>query len=108
MIISRVGSIVIEPVLKTTKFVRFADYSKYVNKSKEDPLLSTLSEQNNTYRSLLSMFVLLAIVDNIELLKDKIIWLESHISTVLLFGMIILFAFAYRKQTRYISNRVEK
>jgi hypothetical protein len=107
MIISRVGSIMIEPVLKFSKFVRFAEYGQYVRKSKEDPLLSTLSEQNNTYRTLLTTFVLLLIVDNFEKVKGKFPWLDNNMPTVLLIGMVILLAFSYRKQTNYIKRRVE-
>lgn len=108
MLISRIGSIMIEPVLKKIKFVKFSDYGKYIKKSKEDPLLTTLSEQNNTYRTLLSMSILLLIVDNIEALQGKFPWLDHNMPSLLLTGMIILLAFSYRKQTNYITKRVEK
>lgn len=108
MIISRVGSIMIEPTLKRVKFIRFAEYSQYVKKSKEDSLLSTLSEQNNTYRTLLTMFVLLLAVGKLDKIKGNLPWLESNMPTVLLISMVILLAFSYRKQTSYIKRRVEK
>lgn len=108
MIISRVGSIIIEPVLKKISFVTFSEYSDYVKRSKEDPLLSTLSEQNNTYRTLLSMFLLLLVVDNFEKIQSCFLWLNNHVSSFLLTSMVILLAFAYRKQTSYIKKRVNK
>jgi hypothetical protein len=108
MIISRIGSTIIEPVLKKIKFVKFSDYGKYIDKSKEDPLLATLSEQNNTYRTLLSMFILLLIVDNINALQGKFPWLDNNMPSLALSSMVVLLAFSYRKQTNFITNRIEK
>lgn len=108
MIISRVGSLIIEPFLKGINFVRFSEYSAYIEKSKTDPLLSTLSEQNNTYRTLLSMFILLIAANNIDLIKTYAPWVHDNSGTLLLACMIVLFAFSYRKQTNYITQRVER
>jgi len=107
MIISRIGSIIIEPILKHTKFISFADYAQYVKKSKEDPLIASLSEQNNTYRTLISAFLILIILASFEKTQGEFPWLEENIKTILLVAVSILLTFSYRKQTSYIKKRVE-
>src|ERR1700676_3643489 len=59
LVISRFGSLIIEPLLKAFCFVRFANYKDFVAASQKDPKLEILSEVNNTYRTLASLFTLL-------------------------------------------------
>lgn len=50
MVISRVGSLIIEPLLQKSKITKFAPYSNYVKASKNDNKIELLSEVNNSYR----------------------------------------------------------
>jgi len=59
LVISRVGSVIIEPLLKRIKFLKFADYKDFVSVSKTDNKLEILSEANNMYRTFVSMFSIL-------------------------------------------------
>jgi len=52
LVVSRFGSLVIEPILRKTSFLRFADYEDFVAALKKDEKLELLSEVNNTYRTL--------------------------------------------------------
>src|SRR6516225_1970768 len=52
LIISRIGSLVLEPMFKKTKFVRFAAYKDFIAASAKDPDIKILSEQNNMFRTL--------------------------------------------------------
>lgn len=104
--VSRIGSLIIEPILKATSFVRFAPYSEFVKASQKDTKLEILSEANNTYRTLLSLFVsllLLTLFDaGMQLLK-----VSHRASTIVLCVLLaLLFAWSYRKQTIYITNRI--
>ena len=47
-----VPTVIIEPILKKTNFVKFRDYPDYINASKKDGKIELLSEVNNTYRTL--------------------------------------------------------
>src|SRR6266540_3344577 len=49
LVISRFGSLIIEPVLKKISFLRFADYAEFVFASKKDSKIDVLSESNNMY-----------------------------------------------------------
>lgn len=107
MCVSRFGSLIIEPILKATSFVRFAPYSEFVRASQKDGKLEILSEANNTYRTLLSLFVSLLMLK----LFDAVIRLLkiSHSNSVITLCILLalLFAWSYRKQTIYITNRIK-
>jgi hypothetical protein len=49
-VLSRIGSLCVEPFLKKINFVTFADYKDFLEIQKIDPTISDLSEENNIYR----------------------------------------------------------
>lgn len=107
MCVSRIGSLIIEPILKATSFLRFAPYHEFVKASQKDAKLEILSEANNTYRTLLSLFVSLLLL----MLFDgamRLLKVPQHASTMILCVLLaLLFAWSYRKQTAYITNRIK-
>lgn len=108
LVISRIGSIVIEPILKWMKFVRFSEYRDYVDASSKDKLIEVLSEANNMYRTFLSLFVSLSLLKVFEILSERYQCLSFISSEITILGLLILFAFSYRKQTDYITKRVDR
>ncbi len=112
MVLSRIGSILIEPMMKKLKLISYAPYSDYISASNRDHLLETLSEVNNTYRTLVTTFICLVIcrigfLINEIYVKDRIPFLEDSEDWIFLGLMIFLFIVSYVKQTSYIRNRVE-
>lgn len=107
MVVSRFGSLFIEPFLKKIKFVKFSDYKNFVKASKNDNKIELLSEVNNTYRTLLSMFILLSLLKTYLDLKIRFNILHTTSIILLVSFLIILFLFSYRKQTNYITKRIE-
>lgn len=121
-VISRFGSLVIESILciklkifrtkKSWSFLKRASYEEYLFASSEDKLLVTLSETNNTYRTLLSVSVCslitkLFIETNNFLISKNIYFLENNIDLIILIGLTLLYLFSFKKQTKYIKDRVE-
>lgn len=105
LIISRVSSIIVEPLLKILKFVKFADYKDFVLASKSDEKIELLSESNNMYRVFVSLFfILIAIVLYEKFLQDIFVEYESF---MVIIGLFFIFLFSYRKQTSYITKRIE-
>jgi hypothetical protein len=108
MVVSRFGSLTIEPLLKKTQFVKFADYSDFISASKKDEKIELFSEVNNTYRTITSMFVLLLLLKAYNYF-DKQYHFDTGISLVIVSCLILLmFLFAYRKQTSYITKRISR
>lgn len=107
LVISRIGSIFIEPFLKFIKFLQFVDYKRFVKASKTDNRIDTLSEVNNMYRTICSLFLMLIAIKGFDWLSSKWLFLaEIKIETLTIF-LFLLFLFSYRKQTNYITKRIE-
>ena len=107
MTVSRFGSVIIEPLFKKMKFLKFRDYKEYVVASKQDTKIELLSEVNNTYRTLNSMMFLLLILKlyNFCSIKFELSYTFSLICLTML--TTILYLFSYRKQTNYITKRID-
>lgn len=108
MIVSRIGSVMIEPALKKVKFVEFVEYDEYLTASKKDPKIDVLSETNNTYCTILGLCATLLICRIYISLCDIIPGLNNCSLVIIIISISILFAFAYKKQTSYITKRVKK
>lgn len=107
LVISRIGSIFIEPFLKFIKFLKFADYKRFVKASKADTRIDTLSEVNNIYRTICSLFLMLIAIKGFDWLSTKWMFLTERKIEFLTLFLFLLFLFSYRKQTNYITKRIE-
>ena len=123
MTISRIGSIYIEATLRSVKitnkdrkkepFLNFIPYGDYITASKKDGFIKTLNEMNNTYRTLLTVFIVATGVKLYDIFFYDMVQgfgdTGNSVSLLILFLLtIILFVNSYRKQTDYIKKRVEK
>lgn len=107
LVVSRFGSLIVEPLLKWLSFVKFADYKDFVAASKQDEKLEVLSEVNNTYRTLCSVFSLLLLLKLYAEIEERVAFLKEWDSMILLVLFLIMFLFSYRKQSSYITKRIE-
>jgi hypothetical protein len=107
LVISRFGSLAIEPLLRRLSFLQFADYKDFVAASKKDEKLELLSEVNNTYRTLCSLFMLLILLKLYETIESRFPALKDWNAAVLGALLLLMFLFSYRKQTQYITKRIK-
>lgn len=107
LVISRIGSLAIEPLLAKVGFLKYADYRDFVSASKADKKIDLLVEVNNMYRTLLSLFVVLILFLLFDRLATGYPTLRTLSPYVGLLGLVGLFLFSYRKQTDYIVKRVD-
>ena len=107
LVVSRFGSLVVAPVLRFTGFIKFADYKPFIAASKKDPKIELLSEANNTYRTLCSLFLLLFLLKLYERLSARWPLFERFHLLGLVLLLLITFVFAYRKQTEFIRKRID-
>lgn len=107
MVISRIGSLFIEPSLKFFSFLKFVDYKNFVSASKKDEKIELVSEVNNTYRTISSLFVILLLLKLFNHFQDS--WNIPQNVTILILVVLIflIFLFSYRKQTNYIAKRID-
>jgi hypothetical protein len=107
MVISRVSSVVLEPLLKKVHFVMFADYKKYVAALAKDEQIGVLLETSNAYRSVVTLLVCALATGGWVAALVAFPSIETHAHYILLLCLLVLFLFAYRKQTQYIVARIE-
>jgi len=103
LVISRVGSLLIEPLLKKTSFVQFTDYKDFVEASKKDVKIDVLSETNNMFRTLIALFTIVLLIKPYELLYS---YSPECGKYTLILLILVIFLLSYRKQTDYITKRV--
>lgn len=107
MIISRIGSICIEPLLKKIKFIIFIDYKFYLTAIECDNDIIELNTVNNVYRTILTGLIIFLLVFIKKEINNMCMFISIETIICNLF-LILLFLFSYRKQTGYINKRVSK
>jgi hypothetical protein len=108
VIVSRFGSLVIEEIAKKLKIVKYAEYSDFIAASEQDKKLEILVEENNMYRTFIALFLIIGITELYKLLLDYYAFLNKINSYIILIILILLFSFAFIKQTSYIYDRVQR
>ena len=104
LVVSRIGSVFIEPFLKFIKVIEFVSYEKYINASRIDSKIAAFSQDNNTYRTLISAgicYLAAYTVSTYHSSRPMNVYI-----VVLSISLIVLFVLSYRKQTDYIKKRI--
>ena len=107
LVISRIGSLVIEPLFRKISLLEFAPYEEFVIASKTDQKLEVLSEANNMYRTFCSLFIMLAALKSYEILEQWHSFIEVLSPYIIVGTLFLIFMFSYRKQTSYITRRIK-
>lgn len=107
LVISRFGSLVVEPILRWTNLVKFAPYPEFVAASKKDSQVDVLSEANNTYRTMTALFTLLLLLRLYAKLESALPSVKGWNTTILVSLLLVMFLLSYRKQTAYVTKRIK-
>lgn len=107
MVNSRLGSLILYPILKKTKFIKEAEYPDFVTAEKKDSKITVLSDINNVFRSFANVMLLLLCalgIKNIDCISNFLI---GNINWIAIISLFIIFLFSVRKQTKFVRNRIE-
>ena len=110
LVISRIGSLIIKPLLWKLKILNKKDSSKcadFYKAEETDAKIKILFTDYNMYRNFISTFFLLLVGKFAYAVE---IWLNINstiICTILFILLIILFVISYKKQLGYIHSRIE-
>lgn len=110
LVISRIGSLFVKPLLWKLKILNVKDSSvskNFFQAEEKDPKIKILFADYNMYRNFISTFLLLLIGKLIYILNDFININSTIFYTALLIFLLILFIISYKKQLSYIHSRVE-
>lgn len=106
-IVSRIGSLLIEPLLRKWGVVKFVLYEDFVRASKADPQIEILSEANNMYRTICSLMLCVGVVALYGRASSSWPVLHTVAPVILIIGLFSLYLLSFRKQTAYITKRIE-
>jgi hypothetical protein len=104
---NRLGSLVLDPVLRRLKFLNPKDYDSFVASERADKKLETLVANHGLYRTFFTaglIYLILVVGSH---------WFPSVASsnqlafTLFVIGGMIVFLFAFRKEDGYIHTRIE-
>lgn len=103
---SRLGSLLLDPVLEYIKVLPEKDYPAFVKANRADAKLDTLVETANGYRTFATAGLLFFAILGLYTAGKRL-----HVGTdlfVILSAAVVtaLFIFSYRKQFRYVASRV--
>ena len=107
LIVSRIGSIILERPLRKLGFIKYAKYRDFVIAELKDPKVSGLAEQAAFYRTLSTGFLLLALISLFDGLPVKTAFFKGYQETGIYVLIMLLFAFSYRKQCDFVAQRVK-
>lgn len=107
-IISRIGSIIVEPILIKCNFIKYASYEDYNKAREKNKNITRLLVVNNMYRTICSGGIILLVANIFKKIIEKFSLSMNFINTILIVLVILLYLFSYKKQTKFIFQRVNK
>ena len=108
VVVSRFGSLVLEPLLKKIRIVKFEPYPAFLSASEKDAKIEVLVEAANMYRTFLSAMLLLLLLAAYQIVESIYPFLPDWRGLIGGLVLALVFLFAYKKQTDYIVNRIRK
>lgn len=102
LVLSRIGSIIVKPILEKLKIINFEQYNEFLKCGKKDEKIDLLQREANQFRTYIATFICLFFIELILCIINK-----KFYKTILLFiGLVWLFEKSYQKQTEFIVKRI--
>jgi hypothetical protein len=106
MVISRIGSLVVEPILHSMGIIKIAARNAYCIAAKKNERIELFLEINNTYRTIVAMFILLLLLKAYRHYQSFGTIPENETALAVAVLLLVIFIFAYRKQANYINDEI--
>ena len=104
---SRVSSVIFEDLLKKWNFVEWRDHDLYFKAKKMRPYIGTMSESANMYRAFVAVAFNALVAYGFKYLMQVWPFAKNNWLLFLLVALLVLFLFAYRKQTnKYVVGNI--
>lgn len=103
---SRLGSLLLDPILERAKWLPAKDYPAFVKASQGDTKLDTLVETANSYRTFAMAGILFFVVYGFYRVGKSVRFSSEEFVLLSVAAVTALFIFSYRKQFRYVASRV--
>lgn len=109
LVISRIGSLIVKPLLWKFKIMNKEYSSKefdFYKAEEKDPKIKILFTDYNMYRNFISVFFLLIIVKIVTIVQEHVALNSTLAHTIIILLLLVLFIMSYKKQLQYIYKRV--
>ena len=107
-VISRLGSLVVEPVCKKLKIIIMAPYHDWLEAIKADDKISTITEKSTVYRSWVALVLIHIFMPCVINLNECVLVFGYQKLLIIQLFILTFFLLAYRKQVAYVRKRVQK
>ena len=107
IICNRFSSLLIKPLLEALHIVRPLPYKDYIAGERKDTKILTLNTDNNAYRAYIAVFCISLLAYLYKHLLCRMNFFIDYQWPIVIVLLILLFVFSYRKQTKYIKDRIE-
>lgn len=104
LVLSRIGSIIIKPILKACKIIDEEKYEDYIDKESKDEKIPILIREGNQYRTFISTFVVLSIIEINNIIQKNY---DKRMILIAFSALVVLFILSYRKQLIFITKRIK-
>ncbi|MBN2819308.1 MAG: hypothetical protein JXP36_10085 [Bacteroidales bacterium] len=107
LIISRIGSVLVEPVLMFFKFIKYTDPNDFKKADNLDSQIKLHLEINNMLRTLIALMFVWLIIVVTDTLGLKIDFKSEIVVILIITLLLVLFLFSFKKQTKFINRRIK-
>lgn len=102
---NRLGSLILDPFLRRTKFLKPKDYRSFLIREKDDPKLDSLVANSGLYRTFFTAGAIYMLA--LTLSAITVYMTKQDFFTAFVVGGMIVFLFALKKEDGYIHSRIE-
>jgi hypothetical protein len=107
MILSRIGALIVKPLITRLGLVAFKPYSEYLAASKQDPMIANLVEAGNMYRTMIALALSLGLLIVYDRVRQEFLPPAWTHAPAIAMGIGLLFTAAYVRNSRFIGRRIE-
>ena len=104
---NRLGSLVVDPLLRGTKFLKPKNYDSFVASEKVDKKLETLVANHGLYRTFFTAGLIYLFLDVVFHWLPPVASSSQIVFVLFVLAGMIVFLFAFRKEDGYIHTRIE-
>lgn len=107
LIISRIGSLLFEPLYKKLKIIKYSSRKNYYMAEEKDNLIHSLLEINNLFRTCTAMSALALLCIPAKWIYYELAIPKTFVLFIIILSLLIIFSLSYSKQTNAIKKRVD-
>jgi hypothetical protein len=104
---NRLGSLVLDPLLRRIRFLKQKNYESFVTSEKDDKKLETLVSNHGLYRTFFTAGLVYLTLVGLSHLFPAIAAADQIVFGLFVVAGMIVFLFAFRKEDGYIHTRIE-